>query len=164
MEAKETASEKELDERESVVEIDRPRRTMYDPVYKRWADDGTSAYEIARCHALRDSRSARAHTDRDDVAENSPESLLHDIGSQVEVTLVSADTQTNEGGSVENSTECCDEMFEANNNIDDDPSSIEFAESLRMALAECEATLLVRSVYNPLDDEFAHVKSMGTQK
>jgi hypothetical protein len=119
--------------------------------YERWVDDGASVSEIARLAELR-----RKYDDDSDnnVKVQQSESILHDIGAQIEITLKSVGTQTLTGQLVDGEANCRDETF----GNKEDRANDSFTASLRAALEECEHALLVRSVYDPLDDEFVNIK------
>jgi len=119
--------------------------------YERWVDDGASVSEIARLAELR-----RKYDDDSDnnLKVQQSESILHDIGAQIEITLKSVGTQTLTGQLVDGEANCRDETF----GNKEDRANDSFTASLRAALEECEHALLVRSVYDPLDDEFVNIK------
>ena len=122
--------------------------------YERWVDDGASVSEIARLVELR-----RKYDDDSDnnVKTQQSESILHDIGAQIEITLKSVGTQTLTGQLVDGEANCRDETF----GDKEDRANDLFTASLRAALEECEHALLVRSVYDPLDDEFVNIKPLS---
>ena len=122
--------------------------------YARWVDDGASAREIELLAELR----RKLDDDPEQYANiQHSESILHDIGAQIEITFKSVGTQTDAGQCVDGEAQCRDEIFRDVEEGAHDSSA--FTASLRAALKECEHALLVQSVYDPLDDEFVFLES-----
>ena len=97
--------------------------------YERWVDDGASVSEIARLAELR----RKYDNDSDNnVKMQQSESILHDIGAQIEITLKSVGTQTLTGQLVDGEANCRDETF----GDKEDRANDSFTASLRAALEE----------------------------
>lgn len=117
----------------------------------------TSEEEIVLLRELRARIDACVDEDGDGAAREraraQSQSVTHDVGSQIETTMVVASMQYTESASRDGATQCSDESWEST----EEEFGIDLGQ-LERALAACEQVLLDQSVCDPLDDVLAALK------